>query len=100
MSRIYAFEREPYRRQLEVEVIAADEDDGRPFAFLNNTILYPEGGGQPADLGFLYRDRRRPLIIPPQVFPRPHCVDGTHRAPRDRPARRHLLGIKLDRAIS
>ncbi len=53
MSRIYAYERVPYRRQLDVEVIATGEDDGRPFAELDDTILYPEGGGQPADQGLL-----------------------------------------------
>lgn len=53
MSRIYAYEREPYRRDLDVEVLATGEDGGRPFAVLDDTILYPEGGGQPADHGRL-----------------------------------------------
>jgi len=53
MSRIYAYEREPYRSKLDVEVIATGDEDGRPFAVLNDTILYPESGGQPADRGQL-----------------------------------------------
>ena len=28
-------------------------DDGRPYAVLDDTVLYPEGGGQPADRGRL-----------------------------------------------
>ncbi len=53
MNRIYTYEREPYRRRLEVRVVAAGEDGGRPFVELDDTILYPEGGGQPADHGLL-----------------------------------------------
>ncbi len=53
MSRIQAYEREPYLRELSVEVIAAGVDSDRPYAELNDTVLYPEGGGQPADRGFL-----------------------------------------------
>ncbi len=53
MSRIYAYEREPYRRQLDVEVLAIGDDEGGTFAVLDDTVLYPEGGGQPADSGHL-----------------------------------------------
>ena len=53
MSRIYAYERQPYRRELDVEVVGVGEADGRPFALLDDTLLYPEGGGQPADRGWL-----------------------------------------------
>ncbi|MCP4654271.1 MAG: hypothetical protein GY856_02510 [bacterium] len=53
MSRSYAYEREPYRTELEAEVIATGEQDGRPFAVLDDTILHPESGGQPADRGRL-----------------------------------------------
>ncbi|MEW6336337.1 MAG: alanyl-tRNA editing protein [Acidobacteriota bacterium] len=48
-----AYERDPYRTELEVAVVEAGEDTGRPFAVLDDTILYPEGGGQPADRGWL-----------------------------------------------
>lgn len=53
METVFAYEREPYRRDLEVEVIVAGVEEGRPFAVLSDTVLYPEGGGQPADRGHL-----------------------------------------------
>lgn len=52
-SDLPAYERDPRRRELEVEVLAAGEDDGRHWARLSDTVLYPEGGGQPADRGWL-----------------------------------------------
>ncbi len=53
MSRLPAYEREPYRTELEVQVLAAGEHRGRPYAELDDTLLFPEGGGQPADRGLL-----------------------------------------------
>ncbi len=53
MSHVMAYEREPYRRELETEVVEIGAHDDRPFAVLADTILYPEGGGQPADRGWL-----------------------------------------------
>jgi len=50
---IPAYEREPYRTSLDVEVVAGGEEEGRPYAVLDDTVLYPEGGGQPADHGWL-----------------------------------------------
>ncbi len=50
---IPAFEREPYLRELEVEVTGVGKDDAGPYAVLSDTVLYPEGGGQPADHGYL-----------------------------------------------
>jgi len=46
-----AYEREPFLRELETEVTGAGEERGRPYLLLADTILYPEGGGQPADRG-------------------------------------------------
>ena len=48
-----AYQREPYLTELDVEVIATGEAAGRPFSILDDTILYPEGGGQPPDIGML-----------------------------------------------
>ncbi|MBK9062677.1 MAG: alanyl-tRNA editing protein [Acidobacteria bacterium] len=52
-ERLPAFEREPYRTSLATTVIEAGVDAGKPFAVLEDTILYPEGGGQPPDRGTL-----------------------------------------------
>jgi len=53
MSAPRAYEREPYRTELQVRVVAAGDDAGRPWAVLDDTVLYPEGGGQPPDTGSL-----------------------------------------------
>lgn len=56
MKSIPAYEREPYRASLEVEILATGEEPGgggRTFAVLDDTVLFPEGGGQPADHGRL-----------------------------------------------
>lgn len=46
-----AFERDPTCARLESTVVEVGEDGGRSFVILADTILYPEGGGQPADHG-------------------------------------------------
>lgn len=51
MDFVYAYERDPYLGELQAEVVASGEEAGRPFVVLDDTILYPEGGGQPADRG-------------------------------------------------
>src|ERR1017187_8448080 len=48
-----ACEREPYRTTLDASVLASGDDAGRPYVVLDDTILFPEGGGQPPDHGFL-----------------------------------------------
>jgi len=53
MTPIPAYEREPFLRSLETDVVCAGEEQGRPFVVLADTILYPEGGGQPADRGWI-----------------------------------------------
>jgi len=49
----FAYERDPFLTSLEADVVHAGEEGGRPFIVLNDTILYPEGGGQPADRGWI-----------------------------------------------
>ena len=51
LPEIPAYERDPHLTQLDTEVVAAGEEGGRPFVVLADTVLYPEGGGQPADRG-------------------------------------------------
>ena len=54
MRDLPAYERDPYLTALDATVLRTG-DDGRPFAVLDDTVLYPEGGGQPADHGTLGR---------------------------------------------
>ncbi len=51
MSTVPAYEREPYLRTLQTEVVGSGREQTRPFVVLADTILYPEGGGQPSDRG-------------------------------------------------
>ena len=51
MRHIFSFEAEPYRRELNTRVVEVGREGERPFAVLEDTILFPEGGGQPADRG-------------------------------------------------
>jgi alanyl-tRNA synthetase len=51
MSTLPAYDRDPYLTKIETTILSIGEEQGRPFAVLEDTILYPEGGGQPADHG-------------------------------------------------
>ena len=53
MSAPLAYERDPYLTRLPARVVATGRDEGRAWAVLDDTVLYPEGGGQPADHGLL-----------------------------------------------
>ncbi len=53
MTPVRAYEREPFLRSLETAVVRTGEERGRAFVVLADTILYPEGGGQPADRGWI-----------------------------------------------
>lgn len=51
MTEPCAYERDPFLRYLETDVVDAGVERGHAFVVLADTILYPEGGGQPADRG-------------------------------------------------
>ena len=53
MSKIPAYERDPYLAELSVVIDRVDRDEHGDYALLDDTVLYPEGGGQPADTGWL-----------------------------------------------
>ena len=63
MEAIPLYERDPYRTECSAEIVSVGEEGGNPFAVLSEALLYPEGGGQPADHGLLngvpVRDVRR-----------------------------------------
>ena len=44
-----------YARSIEARVVAVDEAAEGPLVVLDRTVLYPGGGGQPADRGLLLR---------------------------------------------
>lgn len=45
------YARDAYRRQLGTRITNTGVEDGRRWLELEDTVLYPEGGGQPADQG-------------------------------------------------
>lgn len=53
MPALPAYERDPYAVSLDTRVLRLGEEKNRPFVVLEDTIFYPEGGGQPCDLGTL-----------------------------------------------
>ncbi|UCF68025.1 MAG: alanyl-tRNA editing protein [Acidobacteriota bacterium] len=46
-----SFQRDSYLRELQTEVVRTSQSASGLFVVLADTILYPEGGGQPADRG-------------------------------------------------
>jgi Ser-tRNA(Ala) deacylase AlaX len=46
-----AYERDPFASLLETRALHVGNEKGRPFVVLEDTVFYPEGGGQPCDLG-------------------------------------------------
>ena len=48
-----AYERDPFATSLETRVLCWGDEKGRSFVVLEDTVFYPEGGGQPCDLGTL-----------------------------------------------
>ena len=55
MPNLPAYERDPFATSLETRILRSGEEKGRPFVILEDTVFYPEGGGQPSDMGMLNR---------------------------------------------
>ncbi len=53
MDQVFAFERDAYLKHLRTRVLHQGEAGGRPCVVLEDTLFYPEGGGQPSDRGSL-----------------------------------------------
>jgi len=53
MTSLPAFERDARAQLLDTLILRCGEERGRHFAILEDTVFYPEGGGQPCDLGTL-----------------------------------------------
>ena len=53
MRALPAYHRDPYARGMETAVERSEQWDGAPCVILHDTLLYPEGGGQPADHGWI-----------------------------------------------
>ncbi len=53
MGVIPEYERDPYLRSLEAEIVEGGTEGNQPYVVLTDTILYPEGGGQPSDRGWI-----------------------------------------------
>jgi len=49
------FARDAYARSVEARVLEVSTVDGSPLLVLDTTVLYPGGGGQPADRGVVLR---------------------------------------------
>jgi Ser-tRNA(Ala) deacylase AlaX len=50
---IRAYERDPYLTELDTEVVGRGSDGARHYLLLADSVLYPEGGGQPSDRGWV-----------------------------------------------
>jgi len=48
-----AYERDPFLVSLDTRILHCGEEGGRPYGVLEDTLFYPEGGGQPCDRGTL-----------------------------------------------
>jgi Ser-tRNA(Ala) deacylase AlaX len=51
MPKLPAYEQNPFATSLNTLILRCGEEKGRHFAVLEDTLFYPEGGGQPCDLG-------------------------------------------------
>lgn len=52
MASIFTFDRDPYQTSLTTTVVASGDDEKKgPWVILEDTLFFPEGGGQPPDSG-------------------------------------------------
>lgn len=53
MAQVFAYESDPYRKEIAVRLLETGTGDDGPYAIVSDTVLYPGGGGQPPDRGTL-----------------------------------------------
>ncbi len=53
MKKTPAYEKDPYLCELDTKILGVGTENAMPFADLEDSILYPEGGGQPGDRGWV-----------------------------------------------
>ncbi|WP_405572944.1 metal-dependent hydrolase [Streptomyces phaeochromogenes] len=70
-TQVSAYLNDTYLEQVDTRVIAVGEKDGTPWAAVEHCLFHPQGGGQPADRGWLedteiipVRDRESGLVVP------------------------------------
>lgn len=69
-AQISAYLDDTYLEQVDTRVIAVGETDGAPWAAVEHCLFHPQGGGQPADRGWLgdvevlpVRERESGLVV-------------------------------------
>lgn len=69
-AQLSAYLDDTYLEQVDTRVIAVGERDGAPWAAIEHCLFHPQGGGQPADRGWLedaeiipVRDRESGLVV-------------------------------------
>jgi Ser-tRNA(Ala) deacylase AlaX len=69
-AQISSYLDDTYLEQVDTRVIAVGERDGTPWAAVEHCLFHPQGGGQPADRGWLedteivpVRDRESGLVV-------------------------------------
>ncbi|WP_405958034.1 metal-dependent hydrolase [Streptomyces phaeochromogenes] len=69
-TQVSAYLNDTFLEQVDTRVIAVGEKDGTPWAAVEHCLFHPQGGGQPADRGWLedteiipVRDRESGLVV-------------------------------------
>jgi len=98
MQQVSAYLDDTYLAQVDTRVIAVGERDGAPWASVEHCLFHPQGGGQPADRGWLedteivpVRDRESGLVVAmaPEGSALPPLTEGqTVRTRIDLPTRK------------